>query len=239
MNDYAKLLLVILFWAGDYPLGKLALDKLSPLVLTAARAALAAPLLLAVARASAPLAAPPGRRDYLAFVVLGLTGLVADTTVWYLGLRHTTTLNAGIISASSPIFVALAVSALLGDRLSGRAWVGIGLSVAAVVLTVAKGSLATLLSLSMNRGDLIILLSQTAASTLPPRTSSPPARWCCSRSPSTARGRRRGGHRLAGRSCSTQRGSHWRRALLGEAVHVYHVVGAALIIAGVVLTTTR
>ena len=154
MNDYAKLLLVILFWAGDYPLGKLALDKLSPLVLTAARAALAA---------------PPGRRDYLAFVVLGLTGLVADTTVWYLGLRHTTTLNAGIISASSPIFVALAVSALLGDRLSGRAWVGIGLSVAAVVLTVAKGSLATLLSLSMNRGDLIILLSETARIAQPRR----------------------------------------------------------------------
>jgi len=169
VNDYAKLLLVILFWAGDYPLGKLALDKLSPLVLTAARAALAAPLLLAVARASAPLAAPPGRRDYLAFVVLGLTGLVADTTVWYLGLRHTTTLNAGIISASSPIFVALAVSALLGDRLSGRAWVGIGLSVAAVVLTVAKGSLATLLSLSMNRGDLIILLSETARIAQPRR----------------------------------------------------------------------
>ena len=29
------------------------------------------------------------------------------------------------------------------------------------------------------------------------------------------------------------------RALLGEAVHAYHVVGAALVIAGVVLTTTR
>ena len=28
-------------------------------------------------------------------------------------------------------------------------------------------------------------------------------------------------------------------ALLGEAVHAYHVVGAALVIAGVVLTTTR
>ena len=69
--------MVILFWAGNYPLGKLALDELSPLVLTAARAGLAAPLLLAVARASAPLAAPPGRRDYLAFVVLGLTGLAA------------------------------------------------------------------------------------------------------------------------------------------------------------------
>ena len=150
MNDYAKLLLVILFWAGNYPLGKLALADLSPLVLTAARAVLAAPLLLLVARAGAPLGAPLGRRDYLAFVVLGLTGLVANTTVWYWGLRHTTALNAGIISAASPIFVALAASVLLGDRLSGRAWVGIGLSVAAVLLTVARGSLATLLSLSMN-----------------------------------------------------------------------------------------
>ena len=28
-------------------------------------------------------------------------------------------------------------------------------------------------------------------------------------------------------------------ALLGEAVHAYHVVGACLVIAGVVLTTTR
>ena len=87
MNDYAKLLLVILFWAGNYPLGKLGLAELSPLVLTAGRAVLAAPLLFLVARVSAPLAVPLRRRDYLAFTVLGLTGLVANTTVWYWGLR--------------------------------------------------------------------------------------------------------------------------------------------------------
>ena len=153
MNDYAKLLLVILFWAGNYPLGKLGLAELSPLVLTAGRAVLAAPLLFVLARVSAPLAAPLRRRDYYAFAVLGLTGLVANTTVWYWGLRHTTALNAGIISTSSPIFVALAASVLLGDRLGTRAWVGIALSVAAVLLTVAKGSLATLLSLSTMRQD--------------------------------------------------------------------------------------
>jgi len=286
VNDYAKLLLVILFWAGNYPLGKLALADLSPLVLTAARAVLAAPLLLLVARAGAPLATPLRRRDYLAFVVLGLTGLVANTTVWYWGLRHTTALNAGIISASSPIFVALAASVLLGDRLGGRAWVGIGLSVAAVLLTVARGSLATLLSLSMNRGDLIILLSQTAwityslysraaASTLPPvwvmaganvvgalalvplslAIDGPwPAPW---RAPLGwavvlyAAGPITLGHlwfyqvvrRLGpGRTATFLNlmpfvviALAW--ALLGETVHAYHVVGAVLVIAGVVLTT--
>jgi hypothetical protein len=37
VNDYAKLLMVILFWAGNYPLGKPGPRRLSPLVLTAAR----------------------------------------------------------------------------------------------------------------------------------------------------------------------------------------------------------
>jgi drug/metabolite transporter (DMT)-like permease len=287
VNDaYAKLVLVILFWAANFPLGKLALGELSPLVLTAARAALAAPLLFAVARLSAPLSVPLRRHDYLVCIVLGVSGPVANSTLWYWGLDYTTALNAGIIGAASPIFVALAASLLLGDHLPGRAWVGIGLSVAAVALTIAKGSLATLMSLSVNRGDLILLLSQSAwigysvysraaASTLPPvwvmaganlvgalalvplslaigAPWPPPWRaplgWAVvlyGVGPSTL------GHlwfyqivrRLGpGRTATFLNlmpfvviGLAW--AMLGEAVHVYHVVGAALVIAGVVLTT--
>jgi drug/metabolite transporter (DMT)-like permease len=176
---YALLVLVIVFWAGNYPLGKLALADLGPLTLTGFRTLLAAPLLLVVARLTAPLSRPLGRPDYVAFLVLGLSGLVANTTVWYLGLKHTTALNAGIVGASSPIFIAVTAALVLGDRLSRRNWAGIGLSVLAVLVTVAKGSLAVLLEFTVNRGDLLILLSQTAwvvyslysraaASTLPP-----------------------------------------------------------------------
>jgi len=171
--------LVIVFWAGNYPLGKLALQELGPITLTGARTLLAAPLLVLVARLTAPLPRALGRADYAAFLVLGLSGLVANTTVWYLGLKHTTALNAGIIGASSPILVGVAASLLLGDRLSLRNWVGIGLSVVAVLLTIAKGSLVVLLRFEVNRGDVLILASQTAwvvyslysraaASTLPP-----------------------------------------------------------------------
>src|SRR6185503_13299231 len=176
---YLLLLVVIVFWAGNYPLGKLALQELGPITLTGARALLAAPLLILVGRLTAPLPRALGRADYVAFVVLGLSGLVANTTVWYLGLKYTTALNAGIVGASSPIFVAVAASLWLGDRLSPRNWVGIGLSVVAVLITVAKGSPAVLLRFEVNRGDLIILASQSAwvvyslysraaASTLPP-----------------------------------------------------------------------
>jgi len=60
---YALLGLVLLFWAGNFPLGKLALEHLGPLTLTGGRALLAAPLLLLVARLTAPLTRPLGRAD--------------------------------------------------------------------------------------------------------------------------------------------------------------------------------
>jgi drug/metabolite transporter (DMT)-like permease len=176
---YLLLVVVIVFWAGNYPLGKLALQELGPVTLTGARTLLAAPLLILAARLTAPLPRALGRADYVAFLVLGLSGLVANTTVWYLGLRYTTALNAGIVGASSPIFVGLGAALLLGDRPTPRNWVGIGLSVVAVLITVAKGSPAVLLRFEVNRGDLLILASQlawvvyslysrAAVSTLPP-----------------------------------------------------------------------
>ena len=178
---YALLVAVVVAWAGNFPLGKVALREVSPFMLTAGRALIAAVLLLAIARLTAPLDRALTRRDYRAFVVLGCSGLVVNTTLWFWGLSHTTAVNAGILGAASPVFVALAASFVLhiGDRLRPVNWLGILLSVAAVVLVVARGSFDVLRDLSFERGDLIILSAQAswvvyqlysrmASSTLPP-----------------------------------------------------------------------
>lgn len=176
---YVVLMAVVLVWAGNFPLSKLGLAEVGPLTVGAARALVALPLLVLVARAVAPLRRPLRSTDYTAFAVLGITGLVLNTTVWYWGIRYTTALNAGIIGASAPIFTAVAASVLLRDRLTAHNWAGIALSVVAVLLTVAQGSFAVLLDLDVNRGDVIILVSQAAwiaytlysraaVSTLPP-----------------------------------------------------------------------
>ena len=285
---YLLLLAVIVVWSGNFPLGKLALAEVSPLFLTAGRTALAAPLLFFVARMTVPLERLPVRRDYVAFVVLGLTGLVLNTTTWYWGLKWTTALNAGILGAASPIFVALGAAAFLGERLRKRTWAGIALTVTAVALTVAKGSLAVLLEFAVNRGDLVILLSQTAwvayslysraaASTLPPvwvmaganavgAAVLLPLSWLVDGAwptpwqapvgwgvmlygaiPITIAHlwyyqviRRLGPSRTAAFSNLMPFvviAMSW--ALVGEAVRAYHLVGAALVIAGVVLATRR
>ena len=71
-----------------------------------------------LARLTAPLTRPLARADYVAFAILGGTGLVTNTTLWYWGLQYTTALNAGILGAAAPIFVSVASALLFGDRLA-------------------------------------------------------------------------------------------------------------------------
>lgn len=157
---YSLLLVVTIIWAGNFPLGKAAMREFGPLTLTALRALIAAPLLVLLARLTQASPAPFTPADYRAFAVISLTGLVGNTTVWYWGLSHTSPINAGILGASAPVVVALAAAAWLRDRLSPRNMAGILLTVGAVLLTLARGSPETLLTLSFNRGDLTIMASQ-------------------------------------------------------------------------------
>ncbi|HET7875012.1 MAG TPA: DMT family transporter [Methylomirabilota bacterium] len=159
---YGLLFLVTVLWAGNFPLGKLGLAELGPITLTAARAALVAPLLVGIARLVEGPFPPLTGRDWRTFVVLSLTGLVGNTTVWYWGLKYTSPVSAGILGAAAPVVVAVVAAVWLRDRLSPLNLLGIALTMAAVLLTIARGSLEVLRTLSINRGDLIILGSQIA-----------------------------------------------------------------------------
>ncbi|MGH7400518.1 MAG: DMT family transporter [Candidatus Rokuibacteriota bacterium] len=159
-DAYALLLVVALIWAGNFPLAKLGLAELGPLTLAATRALIAAPLLVLASRLLEGPLPPLARRDLTAVVVLAVTGFVGNSTLWYTGMRFTTPANAGILGAAAPVVVALAASGWLRERLSTTNLLGITLTMAAVMLTIAQGSIEILLTLSANRGDLIILASQ-------------------------------------------------------------------------------
>ena len=158
---YALLLGVALLWAGNYPLAKIGLHELGPITMSALRALIAAPLLVLVSRLLEGPLPPLARRDLIAVVVLAVSGFVGNSALWYVGLRLTSPANAGILGAASPVVVALAAAAWLRERVSPVNLAGIGLTLAAVLLTIAQGSPRTLLTLSVNRGDVIILVSQS------------------------------------------------------------------------------
>jgi drug/metabolite transporter (DMT)-like permease len=159
-HAYALLLAVALVWAGNFPLAKLGLAELGPLTLAALRALIAAPLLVVASRLLEGPLPPLARRDLTAVVVLAATGFVGNSTLWYTGLWYTTPANAGILGAAAPVVIALTAQTWLRERLSPLNLLGIALTMAAVTLTIAQGSVQVLLTLSANRGDLILVLSQ-------------------------------------------------------------------------------
>jgi len=159
-NAYILLALVALLWAGNFPASKIGLAELGPLTLTTTRAVLITPVLILLARILHGPFPTFRRRDYATFAVLSLTGLVGNTTVWFWGMKYTSPINAGILGAAAPAVVAVIGALWLGDRLSGPNMTGIGLTVAAVLVTVSHGSIETLRTFSFNRGDLLILTSE-------------------------------------------------------------------------------
>lgn len=157
---YGLLLLISLIWAGNFMAGKLALEVVGPITLTALRAVLASGVLLWYVRWSYQVWPVATTADLRTFLVLALSGLVCSTTLWYYGLHLTLAINAAIVGATGPIFVALLSAVWLRERLSWVNVAGIALSWAGVLLTVTRGSLRALLDLDLNLGDFVILAGQ-------------------------------------------------------------------------------
>src|SRR5262249_36874075 len=99
--------------------------------------------------------------DLRIFLTLALTGLVTNTTLWYYGLHRTLAINAAILGAMGPVFVALLSATWLRERLPRLTFLGILVSSAGVVLTVPRGSLRALLDLDLHPGDFFTLAGQS------------------------------------------------------------------------------
>src|SRR5262249_35256809 len=150
-----------LIWAGNFIAGKVALEVVGPITLTALRTVLATGVFLWYVRFSYQTWPSVGTADLRIFLTLALTGLVTNTTLWYYGLRRTLAINAPILGAMGPVFVALLSATWGQERLSRLNVLGILVSSAGVVLSVTRGSFQTFLDLDLHPGDFFILAGQT------------------------------------------------------------------------------
>jgi drug/metabolite transporter (DMT)-like permease len=86
---------------------------------------------------------------------LGLSGIGGFHLLQYTALAHTSVVNVALITAMTPLYVALIAWALSGDRLGPLPWLGVLFSIIGAVVIVSRGDLATLVRLDLRYGDLI------------------------------------------------------------------------------------
>jgi drug/metabolite transporter (DMT)-like permease len=148
--------LATLTWASNMTLGRWLRDDIGPLTLAASRFLIASSFLLVLLRRQPPEERRLGR-DRWHLVGLALSGVVVFTPTLYLGLQHTTAVNATLINGMGPLITGLLAALLIGEHMSGRQIVGAALGLIGVIVLISGGRIRFWQAITASRGDLIVL----------------------------------------------------------------------------------
>jgi len=151
------LLLVVLIWASNYPVAKFSIRQLDVFVFNAVRYVVAAALLLAIFWTTRSSWVPLGRADRPRLVRAGVVAGVLYQIAFIIGLSLTTAGNSAVLMATAPLWT-IAISARMHrEPIAGRVWVGMGLSLAGVVMIIAGSGRSLSMGGVQIWGDLICL----------------------------------------------------------------------------------
>lgn len=137
----ALIVLFCLLWSSAFAAAKTAMADCPPLILLSARFLLAGSVLLA-ACAFLQVLSRLGWRNVMVFVAIGLMNNVAYLGMSHLGMLSVSSGFAAVIVSTTPLLTAIVAAPLLGERLSLRKLLGLGLGLVgvAVVLRSRLGS---------------------------------------------------------------------------------------------------
>ncbi|MCX8087154.1 MAG: DMT family transporter [Rhodocyclaceae bacterium] len=161
-SPYLLLTLANLFWAGNWIVGRGMRAEVPPIALSFWRWIIALACLL-------PLAWPYLTRDWALLAAgwrrllwLGILGTTLYNALTYLGLQETEAINGLLLNSFIPIVIVALAWIFQGKRLRPLEGAGIAASFLGVITIVARGDPHNLLLLTLNVGDLWILLSVIA-----------------------------------------------------------------------------
>jgi drug/metabolite transporter (DMT)-like permease len=153
------LTLAVLFWSGNFIVGRAVRTDIPPVALAFWRWAGASFLV-------SFLAWPHLKQDWQVIkahwpilILLSAIGVASFNTLVYTGLQWTIALNAFLIQAMMPVLIVLMSFLLFREKISFRQIGGVFLSLIGALAIIIQGNVRTLLSLSLNLGDLLIFLA--------------------------------------------------------------------------------
>ncbi len=158
-RPYWLLTLAVLFWAGNFVLGRAVRAEIPPVGLAFWRWCVATLILW-------PFAWPHLRRDWATvrrhggvILLLAALGVGSFNTLVYSGLQYTVALNAFLLQSLMPLGVVLFSALFFRDVVGPRQLGGIFLSLLGAALIIFRGDLATLLAFTLNPGDALIVVA--------------------------------------------------------------------------------
>jgi drug/metabolite transporter (DMT)-like permease len=158
-QPYLLLSFTSLFWAGNTILGRYVAGHIPPMTLAFVRWSGASLIVLPFAARHIAQDWPVLRKTWPMMLLISVTGFSVYNTMAYYGLQYTTAINGLLLQSIAPLFVAVWTFVLFGDRLMLRQAGGICVSLSGVLVIICHGSLAVLLNIAFNRGDIFFVIA--------------------------------------------------------------------------------
>lgn len=153
------LIFTTLVWGSNVVAARLAVDQVSPMMLTTARWSVACIALWFVARQPVAASWPLLRPRWRYLMAMGVAGFTGFNALYYSAAHHTGAVNLAIIQGVVPVLVLLGAAVVFRQRVSLLQALGVAITLAGVALVAARGQWEVLRALNLNIGDVGVLLA--------------------------------------------------------------------------------
>lgn len=159
MKIYILLVLCVLFWSGNFILGRYVNGQIEPVQLAAFRWFAVALLLFPVFLNSYKKIFLQLKQDFIYIFLISLFGIVGFNTFVYSGLQYTTATNALLINSAVPLLILFFSTFMLNQSISIKQFLGIIFSTFGVVYILMQADISNLRDFEFNQGDIWIIAS--------------------------------------------------------------------------------
>lgn len=158
-RPYLLLTLAVLFWAGNFILGRAFHAEIPPIALAFWRWTIASLLIIVPAWPHLRRDRHALRRHWPVILLLSMLGISVFNTLAYSGLQYTQAINAFLMQSLMPVLIVGLSFLLFGETVSRRQSAGILISLLGAATIIARGDFSLLLTLSFNLGDLLVFVA--------------------------------------------------------------------------------
>jgi drug/metabolite transporter (DMT)-like permease len=156
---YVLLTLTTLMWGGNAIAGRLAVGEISPMVLTCLRWVFVVAVMIPLVGRQVVAEWAKIRARWVFTILMGAFGFTAFNGLFYAAAHHTTAVNLTIFQGAIPVLVLLGTVLFFGARVIPLQVLGMIVTVLGVVLVSVKADMEILRTLSLNIGDVWMLIA--------------------------------------------------------------------------------
>ncbi len=151
---YLLLILAVLFWSGNFIIGRGIHNEIPPMTLAFWRWAIA--LLIILPFSLRPILRQKDliRRNWKILTLLAILSVTNFSIFIYMALKSSTVTNAVLINSMIPIFIVIVSWMGFKERITLRQAIGIVISLIGLMFIITKGNLSTLIAVRFGKGDM-------------------------------------------------------------------------------------